>query len=103
MRKRAFEIRIEDQETFLNAAEQLVLSYRTAIVDSSCSWCTEAKYCRRYMDGRSLMDLLSVFVSMVYGPMFNQNDVSPAVIKVREQICSSVAPRSIRVESSDCQ
>lgn len=68
MPQRAFETRVEDQEIFPDAAERLVLNYRAAIVDNSYSWYTELKYCRSYIDARSLMDLLAAFVSMSIVP-----------------------------------
>lgn len=55
------------------------------------------------MDTRRLMDLLSSFVSMVYGLRFSQNDVFPAVINAWERVRESVAPKPIRAESPNCQ
>lgn len=48
-------IHLKDNEAFPNAAERRVLDYRVlnyrpAIVESSCFWCTEAKYCWRFID-----------------------------------------------------
>lgn len=57
------------------------VDHRAAIVDCSCSWCTEATRCWKFMDARSLMKLSSTFVSMVYGPTFSRNGISPVVIR----------------------
>lgn len=68
-------LRREKNNTSPNATERLILTYRAAIVDSASSWCTEDKYYWRLMDARNFIELLTAFVSVVFGQGVDEKEV----------------------------
>lgn len=68
MLDKVYHLRRNESKTFPNAAERLLSNYRVAIVELSCSWCTDTTYLSRSMDSKNIKDLLSAFISMVHRP-----------------------------------
>lgn len=97
--RKAFSIRREGNETFPNVVDQLLLSYRAAIVETSCLCCTDAKYCRRFMDAKNMTDLLSAIVSIIYRPAYNQQFVRSILMEAWTEINERITTKPIRAES----